>query len=145
MRLVVGRGELLTALGILSAGRLRRGTGAMPVWFSFGLQGQELRISEDRGKIAANVPASGAWPAAGATADLFMLRRGVTVCGEVIELYAVEERHTAAEAGRTCEAEPHPLRKKSIWDRQRASRSLTRIPICRCSDGIKHFTRPHCK
>ena len=54
--------------------------------------GDELRITEDRAEVGAHVPASGSWPPAGATVDLYMLKRAVTkVTGDVVDLHALDE------------------------------------------------------
>lgn len=91
IRLTIAKADLLTALGVLGVTRRRRGVGIIPVWLSFDAASQELRISEDHGKVVASVPANGEWPAAGATVNLFMLRRGAASCGEAIELHATED------------------------------------------------------
>ena len=52
-----------------------------------------LAISEQRGAATATVPASGSWPPAGATVNLFMLRNAAqSIDGDVIELVAIDYR-----------------------------------------------------
>ena len=85
------RNELLRALQTLSATRRRRFSSSLPVWMTMLPSGDELRITEDRAEVGAHVPASGSWPPAGTTVDLYMLKRVVTnVTGEVVDLHALD-------------------------------------------------------
>ena len=91
IRLSVPRDELLRALQTLSTTRRRRFSSSLPVWMALLPDGGELRITEDRSEVGAHVPAKGRWPPAGATVDLYMLKRAVTsVTGEVVDLHALD-------------------------------------------------------
>lgn len=92
IRLSVARQELIQALQTLGTIRRRRFSSVVPVWLRFDETAQELEIAEDRGRAVASVPARGAWPAQGATVDLFYLRRAAQLHpSELIELIATEE------------------------------------------------------
>jgi hypothetical protein len=87
IRLSVPRRELLRALQTLSTTRRRRFSSSLPVWMTLLPGGDELRISEDRSDVGAHIPASGYWPPAGATVDLYMLKRAAAyVTGETVDL-----------------------------------------------------------
>lgn len=52
----------------------------------------ELRITEERSDIGAQVPARGSWPPAGATVELHLLKRAVGfVSGETVDLHALDD------------------------------------------------------
>ena len=90
LRLSVARQELLLALQTLGVTRRKRFSSVLPVWLKFDPNTKSLQIVEERGAVFAHVPATGGWPPAGATVDLFMLRRAVTECrDENIDLHAV--------------------------------------------------------
>ena len=98
IRLSVLRVELLEALQTLSSARRRRFSSSLPIWLDFDIKQGELRLVEDRGRVAAGIPASGTWPPAGATVDLFMMKRAVStmetdeielhVLGDAVAIYA---------------------------------------------------------
>ncbi len=91
-RLSVARDPFLHALKTLAAARRRRFSSSLPIWLSFEKGGDELHITEDRAKVAARVPASGSWSPAGATVDLFMLRRAVArVEAENVDLHVLAD------------------------------------------------------
>lgn len=91
IRLSVPRRELLRALQTLSTTRRRRFSSSLPIWMTLRPDGDELQITEDRSEVGARVPAKGSWPPAGATVDLYMLKRAViNVTGEVVDLHALD-------------------------------------------------------
>ena len=60
----------------------------MPIWLAYE---EELRLCEENGRVIAGVPAIGTWPAAGATVNLFALRRAAeAVVTETVEIVALE-------------------------------------------------------
>ena len=64
----------------------------MPVWLRFDSEAETLAISEERNPVTAIVSATGSWPPAGATINLFTLRSVVeTSESKTIELIAVED------------------------------------------------------
>jgi hypothetical protein len=73
LRLV--RADLMQALATLGVIRRRRFASIVPVWLNFDSPRGELTIVEARGGARAVVKASGAWSPAGATLDMFGLRR----------------------------------------------------------------------
>lgn len=90
IRLSVPKVELLEALRTLSSARRRRFSSSLPVWLDFDITRRELRLVEDHGRVAAGIPASGSWPPAGATVDLFMMKRAVaTMETDEIELHVL--------------------------------------------------------
>jgi hypothetical protein len=90
--LTLSRPELLHALQTLGVTRRKRFKAVLPVWLSHNPVRGELDIVEEGGTVKASVPAGGTWPPAGATVDLFMLKRALTVWpNEVITLEALEE------------------------------------------------------
>jgi hypothetical protein len=89
LRLCAAKADLVQALRVLGTNRRRRFVSVVPVWLQF--EAGELKVLEDRAKVSATVPASGEWPAAGATVDLFMLRGAVGYAGAQIELLATED------------------------------------------------------
>lgn len=92
IKLTATRSDLLRALETLAATRRRRFTSILPVWVSFAVDGQELRIVEERGKVTASLPAVGTWPPAGATIDLFTLKRAISACdSESVDLHATAD------------------------------------------------------
>lgn len=92
VRLSVARLELLLALQTLGVTRRKRFSSVLPVWLNFNSDTESLQIVEDRGVVFAHVPATGSWPPAGATVDLFTLRRAVTRCrDEIIALHAAAD------------------------------------------------------
>lgn len=100
IRLTVPRVELLEALKTLSSTRRRRFSSSLPIWLDFDITRGELRLVEDRGRVAAGIPASGTWPPAGATVDLFMMKRAVsTMETDAIELHVLGDA-VAIYAGR---------------------------------------------
>jgi hypothetical protein len=83
------RVDLLRALETLSIARVRRFSSILPVWLQFESDSGELHLIEERGKVSASLPARGTWPPAGATVDLFMLKRAVKACrGKSVDLHA---------------------------------------------------------
>jgi hypothetical protein len=91
LRLTATRVDLAQSLRVLGTHRRRRFSSVVPIWLSFDPQIQELRLSEERAHVLASVPASGEWPAAGATVNLFMLRAAVRNSPELVELLAAED------------------------------------------------------
>ena len=64
----------------------------MPVWIHLDIESHELHVVEERGKVTGSLPAGGTWPPAGATVDLFMLKRAVSACrGDAVELHAAAD------------------------------------------------------
>jgi hypothetical protein len=92
LKLVVPRADLIRALRVLGTNRRRRFSGVVPIWLAYDSGSGELRLREERGGVTAGLPALGTWPAAGATVNLFPLRRAVEAASkEDIELIAVDE------------------------------------------------------
>ena len=92
VQLSVTRHELLHALQTLGVTRRKRFSSVLPVWLSFDRDTESLQIVEDQGTVLAQIPATGSWPPAGATVDLFLLRRAVTNCrDEIITLHAAAD------------------------------------------------------
>src|SRR5262245_31295756 len=84
--------ELQRALQTLSTNRRRRFSSVLPVWLSFNAATKELEIQEEGGVVKAQVPAEGSWPPAGATVDLYMLKRALAVWrDDNIDLQATED------------------------------------------------------
>jgi hypothetical protein len=84
-------GQLLRVL-VLGTNRRRRFSGVVPIWLAYDSGSGELRLREERGGVTAGLPALGTWPAAGATVNLFPLRRAVEAASkENIELIAIDE------------------------------------------------------
>jgi hypothetical protein len=91
LKLIVRKAELVRALRVLSANR-RRFSSVLPIWLAYESGVGELRLREERGGVMAGLPAFGRWPAAGATVNLFSLRRAAeAITGEDVELIAVDE------------------------------------------------------
>lgn len=83
--LITPAAELGIALAGLSSARARRRR-VFPVLLTFDPSSGSLRISEDRGPVAVEVPAQGDWSPTGATVDLHLLSRAARSCassGEV--------------------------------------------------------------
>ena len=92
IKLSITRQELISALRLLGVVRRRRFRSTLPVWLRFIAEAGELQIVEDRGAVEARVPASGDWPCAGATVDLFLLRRAVEDCpAPAVDLHATAD------------------------------------------------------
>ena len=88
----MSKDDLITALRTLGAIRHKRGVSIMPVWLSFDSNKSMLAISEQRSAATAMLPASGSWPPAGATVDLFSLRNAASGTDqEAIMLAAIED------------------------------------------------------
>ena len=76
----------------LSRVRKRRPTSAVAIWLRFDHLRQTLTISEARPKATAMISASGQWPPAGATVDLYMLRNTVrSQATSTLELCVLED------------------------------------------------------
>jgi hypothetical protein len=75
--LIVSRGDLLQALVTLGVTRRRRFRSVVPVWLHHDAERRQLAIVEERGAVTAHVRAEGDWPPAGATIDLYALKRAV--------------------------------------------------------------------
>lgn len=92
IKLTAARSDLLRALETLAATRRQRFSSILPVWISFAGDDQELRLVEERGKVAALLPAEGTWPPVGVTIDLFTLKRAVSACSsEAVDLHATAD------------------------------------------------------
>lgn len=90
VRLFVAKSDLLGALRVLGTNRRQRFSSRVPIWLRYDEATQELTLSEENATVQATVPASGAWPAAGATVNLFLFRTAVTNAPERVELHAGE-------------------------------------------------------
>lgn len=86
LTLHVAKPDLVHALKTLGTIRRKRFSSTVPVWLSFNRSKGELAILEARRGVQAIVKATGYWPPAGATLDMFALRRVV----EVLEMDEVE-------------------------------------------------------
>ena len=75
--LTVSRADLLQALVTLGVTRRRRFRSVVPVWLDFDPKLHQLAIVEERGAVTAMVRAEGKWPPAGATIDLYAMKRAV--------------------------------------------------------------------
>ena len=75
MSLKLLRADLQQALKTLGAIRKKRGASIVPVWLHFDPLKSALSITEARGRAIAVLPAMGSWTPAGATVDMFSLRR----------------------------------------------------------------------
>src|SRR2546423_69013 len=76
--------QVLKTLGVI---RRKRFSSTIPVWLHFDAARDELTILEARRGVRAIVKAAGYWPPAGATLDLFALRRvAETLDGDEVEL-----------------------------------------------------------
>ncbi len=83
---------LLNALNTFGVTRRKRFSSIVPVWLYFDPESKLLQIVEDKGTVTAYVPAKGEWPAAGATIDLFTLKRAFKHYTEdTVELHAVKD------------------------------------------------------
>jgi hypothetical protein len=92
IKLTAARADLLRALETLALTRRARFTSAVPVWLNFDSENQDLQIVEERAKVTASISAAGMWPRAGATVDLFMLKRAVREClGDTVDLHAARD------------------------------------------------------
>jgi hypothetical protein len=92
MTLTVSQPEFVRALRTLGVLRRKRFTSRMPVWLHFLPEAGELQIVEEQGSVTAYVPAEGTWPAAGATINLFPLRKGAEdCCGPVVCLHVADD------------------------------------------------------
>ena len=92
IHLTIDRQELLNSLKILSVVRRKRFTSVLPIWLSFDPTANVLRLSEDQGAVEAEIPAIGEWPPAGATIDLYTLKRILEESDhDKIELHALED------------------------------------------------------
>jgi hypothetical protein len=92
IQLKIARREFMSALATLGRFRRKRSVAILPVWLNLVAKTKELQIVEDKGAVTAYVQAEGDWPFAGATVDLFLLRRAVGKCpGDVIILHAIED------------------------------------------------------
>jgi hypothetical protein len=90
VQLIAGRTDLLAALRVLGTHRRRRFASIVPIWLHHDEINQELMLTEENATVQAAVHATGTWPAAGATVNLFLLRRAVTNSPVRVELYATE-------------------------------------------------------
>jgi len=84
--LYVDRDALAAGLRTLGAIRRKRFASVVPVWLRFDPAKSQLAITEARRGVTAVVEARGAWSPAGATLDMFALRRVV----EALEASEVE-------------------------------------------------------
>ena len=92
LKLIVRKAELIRALRVLGTNRRRRFSSVVPIWLAYESEIGELRLREERGGVTAGLPAIGTWPVAGATVNLFPLRRAAkTAATEDVELIAVDE------------------------------------------------------
>jgi hypothetical protein len=71
----LSRADLIHALATLGVIRRKRFKSIVPVWLSFDAPCGELTVVEARGGARAVVKAAGSWSPAGATLDMFALRR----------------------------------------------------------------------
>jgi hypothetical protein len=91
LQLSTAKAEFIQALRVLGPHRHRRFSGVLPIWLHYDASGH-LSLTEDRGKVRAFVPATGTWPAAGVTVDLFLLQRAAErVGGGAVDLIATNE------------------------------------------------------
>ena len=91
IHLSASRAELIGVLDTASCLRRRRFSSVLPIWVSFSPDRGEIEIREDRGVVLASLPATGNWPPAGATVDLFMLRGALKSSHDpVVRLHAVQ-------------------------------------------------------
>jgi hypothetical protein len=87
LTLRVAKCDLIQALKTLGVIRRKRFSSTIPVWLNFDPTRDELTILEARRGVRAVVKAAGYWPPAGATLDMFALRRvAETMDGGEIEL-----------------------------------------------------------
>ena len=92
LKLIVHKADLIRALRVLGTNRRRRFSSVVPIWLAFEREIGELRLREERGGVTAGLTVIGTWPAAGATVNLFPLRRAVeTAATKDVELIAVDE------------------------------------------------------
>ena len=92
LNLKTDRKEFLEALKILSVVRRQRFTSVLPIWLSFDKTENMLQLAEDSAEVKAEIPATGEWPAAGATVDMYTLKRILENCThDEIELHALED------------------------------------------------------
>ena len=92
LKLIVRKANLIRALRVLGTNRRRRFSSVVPIWLEYESEIAELRLREERGGVTAGLPAIGTWPVAGATVNLFPLRRAAeTAATEDVELIAVDE------------------------------------------------------
>jgi hypothetical protein len=92
LRLIVRKADLIQALRVLGTNRRRRFSSVVPIWLAYLDENGELRLREEQGGVIAGLRAIGTWPAAGATVNLFPLRRAAEAAAtEDVELIAVEE------------------------------------------------------
>jgi hypothetical protein len=90
--LKLNRTEFISALETLGVTRRRRFSSIMPVWLKFVQETSSLDVVEEGGVVTASIPATGEWPIAGSTIDLFMLKRSLQrVKAEFVELHALED------------------------------------------------------
>jgi hypothetical protein len=88
----VRRDELQRALQTLSTNRRARFSRALPVWLNLNPTKVELQMVEERGHVAASIPAEGSWPPAGATISLFALKRAISAyLSEFIDLRVIAD------------------------------------------------------
>jgi hypothetical protein len=89
LKLLVRKADLIRALRVLGANRRRRFSSVVPIWLAYESEIGELRLRDEHGGVTAGLPAIGTWPVAGATVNLFPLRRAAeTVATEDVELIA---------------------------------------------------------
>ena len=89
LKLLVRKADLIRALRVLGANRRRRFSSVVPIWLAYESEIGELCLREERGGATAGLPAIGTWPVAGATVNLFPLRRAAeTAATEDVELIA---------------------------------------------------------
>jgi hypothetical protein len=92
LKLIVRKADLIRALRVLGTNRRRRFSSVVPVWLAYESGSGELRLREEHGGVTAGLAAVGTWPAAGATVNLFPLRRAAeAVAIEDVELIAIDE------------------------------------------------------
>ncbi len=90
--LTVARHELIAALKTLGTVRRKKFVSVVPVWMRFDPREGTLSITEERNAVIAVVRASGSWPPAGATVNLFMLRNAAQALEtETVELAAISD------------------------------------------------------
>jgi len=91
LSLKVPRVGLLQALKGLGVVRRKRSSSTVPVWLSFDPEKKALSITEARGRAIGIVPAEGNWTPAGATIDMYMLRRALeTLDSQEVELIVAD-------------------------------------------------------